>query len=58
VHSAFDYREGVESRRNDQIAFVSGRDGNVEIYIVHADGSGQINLTRNAAADNSPAWKP
>ena len=31
-----------------QIAFVSGRDGNAEIYVMNADGSGQRNLTRNA----------
>jgi TolB protein len=46
------------SSDGSQIAFMSARDGNVEIYIMSADGSGQTNLIRNAAADGSPAWKP
>ena len=31
-----------------RIAFVSDRDGNFEVYVMNADGSGQRNLTRNA----------
>ena len=38
---------------NGKIAFLSGRDGNGEIYVMNADGSGQTNLTRNAADDRS-----
>jgi dipeptidyl aminopeptidase/acylaminoacyl peptidase len=42
-----------------QIAFESNRDGNYEIYVVNADGSGTpVNLTNNAAADRFPAWSP
>jgi Tol biopolymer transport system component len=37
---------------------VSRRDGNWEVYVMNADGSGQRNLTRNAALDNRPAWSP
>jgi hypothetical protein len=40
------------------IAFVSDRDGNDEIYVMNADGSGQTNLTHNVARDYSPAWSP
>ena len=40
------------------IAFESDRDGNSEIYVMNADGSGQIRLTDNAAADLEPAWSP
>ena len=35
---------------------MSDRDGNAEIYVVNADGSGLTNLTRNPALDQSPAW--
>jgi len=41
-----------------KIAFNSSRDGNREIYVMNADGSGQTNLTHNDAADFEPAWQP
>jgi TolB protein len=41
-----------------QIAFVSDRDGNFEIYTMHPDGSGVRRLTYNNALDSSPAWSP
>jgi hypothetical protein len=41
-----------------QIAFVSERDGNKEIYVVNADGSGQTRLTDNSADDCKPSWRP
>jgi len=43
---------------NGLIAFQSERDGNPEIYVMRADGSGQTNLTNNPAADMAPAWSP
>jgi Tol biopolymer transport system component len=43
---------------NGKIAFQSHRDGNWEIYVMNADGSGQTRLTFNAAADTEPAWSP
>jgi TolB protein len=42
----------------DQIAFVSDRDGNLEIYVMNADGSGLTNLSNSPAADFYPAWSP
>ena len=36
---------------NGKIAFTSSRDGNVEIYTMNADGTGQTSLTNNAASD-------
>jgi Tol biopolymer transport system component len=34
------------------------RDGNAEIYTMNADGSNQVNLTRNPAIDATPVWSP
>ncbi len=45
-------------RQNGKIAFTSTRDGNVEIYVMDADGSNQLRLTSNAAFDGDPAWSP
>lgn len=41
-----------------QIAFSSKRDGNPEVYLMSADGSGQRRLTRNPAIDYGPSFSP
>jgi tRNA A-37 threonylcarbamoyl transferase component Bud32 len=41
-----------------QIAFMSRRDGNWEIYVVKADGAGLTRLTNDPADDGLPAWSP
>src|SRR6266702_1791405 len=41
-----------------KIAFTSNRDGNSEIYVMNADGTGATRLTNNAAIDGDPAWSP
>ena len=41
-----------------QIAFVSNRDGNDEIYVMNPDGSNQRRLTNTPAAEWHPAWSP
>ncbi|MCH8275629.1 MAG: PD40 domain-containing protein, partial [Armatimonadetes bacterium] len=41
-----------------KIAFSSKRDGNSEIYIMNADGTGLTNLTNIAAFDWAPAFSP
>ena len=41
-----------------KIAFVSSRDGDMEIYVVNADGSGLTKLTDNSAWDGGPTWSP
>ena len=44
-----------------QIVFQSDRDGGMEVYAMDADGSGQTNLTRNAANaynDRHPTGSP
>lgn len=60
------YRKGVQiiegikdtSTMKGQIAFVSNRDGNLEIYRMDADGSHVTRLTQNPANDTNPAWSP
>src|SRR5689334_13565171 len=41
-----------------KIVFSSNRDGNWEIYVCNADGTGQKNLTSNPAWDIYPRWTP
>ena len=42
-----------------KIALRSRRDGNDEIYVIDADGSGEtIRLTNNASADQNPVFSP
>lgn len=40
------------------LAFTSDQNGNSEIYVMHADGSGMTNLTNNPAQDSNPVWSP
>jgi len=42
---------------NGKIAFVSGRNGWSQVYVMNADGSGQTNLTKEADG-RGPAWSP
>ena len=48
----------VFSPDGKQIAFMSGRDGNPEIYAMNADGSNLRRLTNNSAGESSPTWSP
>ena len=41
-----------------KIAFMSTRDGNAEIYVMDADGTGPVRLTKHPAIDSYPAWSP
>ena len=41
-----------------QIAFSSNRDGNPEIYVMNADGSGVTRLTDHPGEDWDPKWSP
>jgi Tol biopolymer transport system component len=41
-----------------QIAFVSNRDGNYEIYKMNMDGTGQTRITNDASIDDYPSWSP
>ncbi len=46
--------EAAESPRH-QIAFQTSREGNTEIYLMNADGSGLTNLTRHDSLDYHPS---
>ena len=48
----------VDVDAHAQIAFVSDRDGNDEIYVMDADGRNPRNLTKNRHEDGSPSWSP
>jgi Tol biopolymer transport system component len=50
------YADPAWSPDGRKIAFVSDRDGNSEVYVMNANGSGQRSLTRNPAFDADPAW--
>lgn len=41
-----------------RIAFESTRDGNLELYLMQADGSHQTRLTFDSSTDASPSWAP
>jgi len=41
-----------------RIAFQTDRDGNVEIYVMNADGSAETNLTNDPADDFQPYFQP
>lgn len=41
-----------------EVAFVSERDGNPEIYVVSADGRNTRRLTENDVLDGGPTWSP
>ncbi len=41
-----------------RIAFVSQRDGNAEIYVMNADGTGSTRITNDPQPDGHPAFTP
>ena len=43
---------------NGQIVFTSDRDGNLEIYVMNDDGTGQTNISNDPDDDFEPAWSP
>jgi TolB protein len=46
------------SADGSRIAFVSQRDGNAEIYVMNADGTGATRVTNDPQADGRPAFSP
>jgi len=52
------FSELAWSPDGQHIASSYNRDGNDEIYVINADGSGLKRLTNNPASDQYPAWSP
>ena len=48
----------VWSPRSDEVAFISERDGNAEVYVMEADGTGQTRITETEAAEYDLDWSP
>ena len=55
-----DWKDGSPAWSPDgkRIAFYSERDGNAEIYVMNADGTGVTRLTRHERGRRLPAWSP
>jgi Tol biopolymer transport system component len=48
----------VWSPNGERIAFTTDRDGDLEIYVMNADGSAQTDISRNPdASDVTPTWR-
>lgn len=47
-----------EVRTHGLIAFASARDGELEIFVMKADGSDVRQITDNEVSDHSPSWSP
>ena len=61
LEALFFTRRGEQPARSPdgtKVAFNSIRDGNLEIYVMDADGGNPVNLTRDGAYDQAPAWSP
>lgn len=54
--SVYSEAEAAFSPDGSRIAFVSDRDGNVELYVMNADGSELRRLTNTPAVEGSPSW--
>ena len=58
THRGFDDHSPSWNPNSRDLAFVSTRDGNPEIYAMQADGAEQRRLTNNNVDDASPVWSP
>jgi Tol biopolymer transport system component len=54
----YDDLEPEWSPDGQQIAFMSARSGNLEIFVMNADGSDVTQLTDNPGVDGFPSWSP
>ena len=46
------------SPTGDRIAYSGMKDGQINIYVIGADGRGNVQLTRDAGNNESPTWSP
>ncbi len=59
LRDTFDYKQPVFSPDGTQLALVSNRDGNQDIWIMAADEPASLrNLTKHPALEGHPAWSP
>lgn len=60
VSTQGDWKDGSPAWSPDstRLAFYSERDGNAEIYVMNADGTGVTRLTDSGADEGYPAWSP
>lgn len=58
TQSPFFQVEPAWSADGTKIAFVSGRTGSADIYVMNADGSGTRRLTATTQNDSHPTWEP
>lgn len=58
THNEAEEQHPEVSPDGKQIAFMSDRDGNHEIYVMNIDGSNQKRLTNNDVNDWYPSWSP
>ena len=49
---------GCSGEERSKIAFVSDRDGDPDVFVMNEDGSNQVPLTKNGAADTEPRLSP
>jgi TolB protein len=49
---------GIRGVASTEIAFVSNRGGNAEIYVMGADGSNPLRATSNRSINKFPGWTP
>ena len=57
VNAVEDWNSGF-SPDGSQIAFTSDRDGDYEIFVMNADGTGTVQLTHNDTDDQGGLWSP
>jgi TolB protein len=53
-----DPADTAPASHGDQVAFMSSRDGNWDLYIVDSDGTGLRRLTQDASNEGLPTWSP
>ena len=52
------YPVDARAPKTEKIVFSSNRRGNWDIYVMNADGSHQVRLTKSPLIDVSPVWSP
>ena len=50
--------EPVWNADGSKVAFVSEENGNMDIYVIKADGTGKTRLTTSTGQDRAPSWSP